>query len=167
MTRFLLASVILVAFTSLPAAEPEPKKPAKPVYEEKKYWDQEGINKWYMGRQIAMVMGHQAAGWLDRPEREKEEKPTKLIEALQIQMDDVIGAVLQHLEVVRREGWCESITRRWPVCTLLTLPPVWPSRSRRGRLLCPGHSPCRPSRSQARPVWRSVPGAGRSIPGAR
>src|SRR5687767_4568042 len=37
----------------------------------------DGIGKFYMGREIAQVMGHLAAGWLERPEREREEKPAK------------------------------------------------------------------------------------------
>jgi ubiquinone/menaquinone biosynthesis C-methylase UbiE len=37
-----------------------------------------------MGREIAFVMGHEGAGWLDRPEREKEEAPSKLMTALKI-----------------------------------------------------------------------------------
>jgi ubiquinone/menaquinone biosynthesis C-methylase UbiE len=35
-----------------------------------------------MGREIAHVMGHQGADWLERPEREQEENPTRLIEIL-------------------------------------------------------------------------------------
>src|SRR3954447_24774841 len=31
----------------------------------------DGIGKVYMGREIAQVMGHLAADWLDRPERER------------------------------------------------------------------------------------------------
>ena len=38
-------------------------------------------------------MGHEAAGWLERPEREKEEQPTKLIEALKLQPGDVVADV--------------------------------------------------------------------------
>ncbi|CAN0025032.1 unnamed protein product, partial [Discosporangium mesarthrocarpum] len=34
--------------------------------------DPQGINKWYMGRQIAYVMGYQGMSWLERPEREEE-----------------------------------------------------------------------------------------------
>ena len=30
--------------------------------------------KFYMGREISHVMGHQGAGWLDRPERIREER---------------------------------------------------------------------------------------------
>jgi ubiquinone/menaquinone biosynthesis C-methylase UbiE len=65
------------------AVADEPK--AKPKYETRERFDPDGINKFYLGRQIAHVMGHQAAGWLERPEREKEEDPTKLLKALDIQ----------------------------------------------------------------------------------
>jgi len=36
-----------------------------------------------MGREIARVMGHEGASWLERPEREVEEAPARLIQALQ------------------------------------------------------------------------------------
>ena len=36
--------------------------------------DPNGIGKWYLGREIAYVMGYQGISWLERPEREKEEK---------------------------------------------------------------------------------------------
>ena len=35
--------------------------------------DPNGINKWYMGRQIAHVMSHFGIDWLERQEREMEE----------------------------------------------------------------------------------------------
>lgn len=38
----------------------------------------DGIGKTYMGREIAAVMGWQAAGWLERPERMQEERPDLL-----------------------------------------------------------------------------------------
>lgn len=44
--------------------------------------DPDGIGKFYMGREIAQVMGHEAADWLDRPEREQEESPSRLIASL-------------------------------------------------------------------------------------
>ena len=46
--------------------------------------DPDGIGKVYMGREIAAVMGHQAADWLDRGEREEEEAPSRLIRALKL-----------------------------------------------------------------------------------
>tara|TARA_B000000441_G_C21349973_1_gene127348 strand:+ start:234 stop:464 length:231 start_codon:yes stop_codon:yes gene_type:complete len=41
--------------------------------------DYNGIGKWYMGREIAHVMGYQGIDWLKRPEREKEENVSMLI----------------------------------------------------------------------------------------
>jgi SAM-dependent methyltransferase len=42
----------------------------------------DGIGKWYMGREIAFVMGHQGADWLERDERETEERPSLVIQSL-------------------------------------------------------------------------------------
>jgi ubiquinone/menaquinone biosynthesis C-methylase UbiE len=53
----------------------------------------DGIGKVYMGREIANVMGHMAAGWLDRPEREREEQPRKVIDAMQLKGDEVVGDI--------------------------------------------------------------------------
>jgi precorrin-6B methylase 2 len=64
-----------------------------PRYETRKDHDPDGIGKFYMGREIAQVMGHLAAEWLERPEREQEERPSKLLEALQIQPGDVIADI--------------------------------------------------------------------------
>ena len=54
-------------------------------YEWKAKHDPNGIGKFYMGREIAYVMGHPAAVWLERPEREEEEAPKKLLEVLKIE----------------------------------------------------------------------------------
>ncbi len=53
-------------------------------YEFRRAADPDGIAKYYRGRQIAQVMGHQAADWLDRPEREAEEAPKRLVEMLKL-----------------------------------------------------------------------------------
>lgn len=46
--------------------------------------DPNGIDKWYMGRQIAHVMSHFGIEWLERPERELEENSTMLIKNMQL-----------------------------------------------------------------------------------
>ena len=46
--------------------------------------DPNGINKWYMGRQIAHVMSHFGVDWLERPERNFEENSTQLMKNLQL-----------------------------------------------------------------------------------
>lgn len=55
--------------------------------------DPSGIGKWYMGREIATVMGFQGMYWLERPEREREEKATKLLENMQLSETDVIADI--------------------------------------------------------------------------
>ncbi|MCU0704518.1 MAG: class I SAM-dependent methyltransferase [Fimbriiglobus sp.] len=79
-----LLSLLVAIATAVPLIADEPKKPAKDRYESRRRFDPDGINKFYLGRQIAQVMGYQGASWLERPEREKEESPAKLIEALAI-----------------------------------------------------------------------------------
>ena len=44
----------------------------------------DATGKVYMGRHIAHVMGHEGADWLERPEREKEEKPRVLMQLLDL-----------------------------------------------------------------------------------
>ena len=53
----------------------------------------DGIGKWYKGREIAHVMGYQGINWLERPEREKEENTSKLIQNLEIQPGDTIADI--------------------------------------------------------------------------
>jgi ubiquinone/menaquinone biosynthesis C-methylase UbiE len=46
--------------------------------------DPNGINKWYMGRQIAQVMSHYGIDWLERKEREMEENTSLLLKNLAV-----------------------------------------------------------------------------------
>jgi len=52
-----------------------------------------GIGKWYMGREIAHVMGYQGMAWLNRPEREKEENVSLLIKNMDIKATDNIADI--------------------------------------------------------------------------
>jgi SAM-dependent methyltransferase len=53
----------------------------------------DGTGKYYMGREIAQVMGHLGAEWLERPERVQEERTDLLISALGLQPDDVVADI--------------------------------------------------------------------------
>lgn len=55
--------------------------------------DYNGIGKWYMGREIAYVMGFQGIGWLERSEREKEENVSSLIKNMKIKSNEVIADI--------------------------------------------------------------------------
>jgi len=83
----------LLAFPSL--AQPAPASTNKPSgrYEFRREHDPDGIGKFYLGREIAHVMGHQAADWLERPERQAEERPDLLLEALKIKPGDSVADI--------------------------------------------------------------------------
>ena len=53
-----------------------------PNYTYRAEHDRDGIGKFYCGREIAQVMGHQAADWLERPERQEEERTDLLLESI-------------------------------------------------------------------------------------
>ena len=55
--------------------------------------DSNGIGKWYMGREIAHVMGFQGISWLERPEREAEENTNTLLRNMVIQAGDTIADI--------------------------------------------------------------------------
>ena len=72
--------------------ETDPTRPASTRYEQLAR-SRDGIGKIYMGREISHVMGHLAAGWLERPEREREEMPNRLIEMLKLKGGDVVADI--------------------------------------------------------------------------
>ena len=73
-------------------SETTPTRPASTRYEQRTP-SRDGIGKIYMGREISHVMGHLAAGWLERPEREREEMPNRLIEMLKLKEGDVVADI--------------------------------------------------------------------------
>ncbi len=62
-------------------------------YYDSKIPSRDGTGKIYMGREIAQVMGHLGAPWLDRPERDQEEDTPKLIEILDPRPGEVIADI--------------------------------------------------------------------------
>lgn len=63
------------------------------IYQTRTVHSPDGIGKFYMGREIAKVMGHTEALWLERPSREVEEQPTKLVNALNLKNTDVVADI--------------------------------------------------------------------------
>ena len=51
----------------------------------------DGIGKFYMGREISHVMGHLGAGWLERPDRESEERTDLLLQNLALKATDHVA----------------------------------------------------------------------------
>jgi precorrin-6B methylase 2 len=63
----------------------------QPLYETRAVHDPDGTGKFYMGREIAQVMGFGGIEWLDRPERQSEERPTMVIDALGLRGGEVVA----------------------------------------------------------------------------
>jgi ubiquinone/menaquinone biosynthesis C-methylase UbiE len=97
--RALRTFLVSAAITTAASAFAQTKKPASqpaptpPPYEYRAEHSRDGIGKFYMGREIAQVMGHQAADWLERPEREQEENTSLLVESLKLKPGDVVADI--------------------------------------------------------------------------
>lgn len=64
-----------------------------PVYETREEHDRYGIGKFYMGREIARVMGHQGIPWLERDNREEEERLSELITLFDLKPGDAVADI--------------------------------------------------------------------------
>lgn len=73
------------------AAQTSAKK--EQVYETRSNHDPDGIGKFYMGREIAHVMGHQGADWLERPDRVETEKPDEVVKQMNLKPTDVVADI--------------------------------------------------------------------------
>lgn len=92
MKRCCLAVLVILSGWAVPLVAKD-KDTKVQRYEFRREHDPNGTGKFYMGREIAQVMGHLAAGWLERPEREQEEQPRKLMEALKLKPGMVVADI--------------------------------------------------------------------------
>jgi len=81
-----LSSSVAVADESVPPDASE-------RYAWKADHDPNGIGKFYMGREIAHVMGFAGATWLERDTREEEERLTLLVKSVKLQPEDVVADI--------------------------------------------------------------------------
>jgi precorrin-6B methylase 2 len=77
-----VAFLLLVPASAFPQEIPAAKNADR--YETREEHDPDGTGKFYLGREIAQVMSFHGAPWLNRPEREEEERLSKLIELLDL-----------------------------------------------------------------------------------
>lgn len=75
------------------AADPVKKEQGSARYTFRRDHDPNGIGKFYMGREIAHVMGFPGARWLERDEREEEERLTLLIKSLKLKPGMVVADI--------------------------------------------------------------------------
>ena len=94
MTSARLLPALLVFAAALPGGTP-PAVPASAAPPAARYEagsrTRDGIGKYYFGREISQVMGHLGAGWLERAEREEEERTDLLLETLRLRSGDVVA----------------------------------------------------------------------------
>jgi SAM-dependent methyltransferase len=88
MTLWRLSAVVAVlsAWAGVAGAAAPPRS----WYECRAEHDPDGIGKFYMGREIAWVMGYQHAGWLERPQRLQQERTDKLLKMLPLKPGTVV-----------------------------------------------------------------------------
>lgn len=100
--RSVLAFALLVLIVLIPSAQADDAaKPAarsesgsaKNRYTVRRDHDPNGIGKFYMGREIAHVMGFAGAQWLERSSREEEERLTLLVRSLHIKPGEVVADI--------------------------------------------------------------------------
>lgn len=84
---------VSLAFLSTLAAQPSESSSKTNSLYELRPPSRDGTGKFYMGREISHVMGHQGADWLERPEREAEEKTDLLIESLKFRKGEVVADI--------------------------------------------------------------------------
>jgi ubiquinone/menaquinone biosynthesis C-methylase UbiE len=65
--------------------------PPQARYEVRAIHDPNGTGRFYMGREIAQVMGAGGMAWLDRPERQDEERPEVVIDAMGLREGEVVA----------------------------------------------------------------------------
>lgn len=75
------------------APPPAPAQAQTPRYEFRAEHDPDGLGKFYLGREIARTMSHLGADWLERPERQQEERPDLLIDALKLKAGDAVADI--------------------------------------------------------------------------
>lgn len=97
-TIIALVAVALFTGTYRPAESQSKKDKAKTAkkksrYTFKKDHDPNGIGKFYMGREIAHVMGYLGADWLERPNREKEERLSLMVKSLELKPGMVVADI--------------------------------------------------------------------------
>ena len=88
-TRAWIMALVLGASSSAWITAAETPREATPYKQGKKTRD--GLGVYYFGREIAHYMTHLAAPWLERPERDTEERPDLVLKALALKPGDVVA----------------------------------------------------------------------------
>lgn len=95
MIRILLIQIVFIVYTaSCQSPESKVNSESRPnsIYKSGQQ-TRDGTGKYYLGREIAQVMGAAGAGWLERSEREKEENTRIAIDKMPLSANSVVADI--------------------------------------------------------------------------
>ena len=88
-----IAAFCLISLASSLRGQDTTTDQTKSHYNQLTRASRDGIGKAYQGREISHVMGHLGADWLERPERQQEERPDLLIQSLGIRPGQTVADI--------------------------------------------------------------------------
>lgn len=92
LSLWLAGTLLTLAEAPAPAWQTRTRR-AKPSNPSRTIHRPKGPRRSYMGRPIAPVMGFEGAAWLVRPEREAEERPEEMLDALQLKPGMIVADI--------------------------------------------------------------------------
>ena len=90
LTHLLFTGLLAVQWSAVVVADTTPSSDSLYTY---RTASADGIGKFYFGREISHVMGHRGAAWLERKTRVLEERPDKLVTAMELGPDSVVADI--------------------------------------------------------------------------
>lgn len=93
LAAIILAIICLLPLNACAAVTASETASDENIYQQRTVHNPDGIGKFYMGREIAQVMGYQGAGWLERQSRGMEEKSARLVNNLDLKPTDIVADI--------------------------------------------------------------------------
>ena len=92
-SRSLIVSVLVFLSILVSLGQQPGKAPELPAHYTQKKPTRDGIGKVYMGREISHTVSSHAIRWLERPDREDEENPSRVMAQLELEGDETIADI--------------------------------------------------------------------------
>jgi ubiquinone/menaquinone biosynthesis C-methylase UbiE len=93
MNKILSSTFLGLALALSVLGSPQSRPSGSVEYEQRSVHDPNGIGRFYFGREIASVMGHEGADWLERPDREETELPGRVVDEMQLEPTSVVADI--------------------------------------------------------------------------
>lgn len=93
LTAIILTTICLFFSNAIQPAIAAETASNNAIYQQRTIHNPDGIGKFYMGREIAKVMGYEGASWLERPSRGLEERSNRLVNNLDLKPTDIVADI--------------------------------------------------------------------------